>query len=112
MARGRPRKVGKKTISNSKGKRNGPGSVSDELRTKSVDEVLGIRPLDFSGSDEESIEGADELQQFAQENQRIASEIEADVAGLVSPILQMKDVKKIINGGMNAYQVEIWSLQG
>ena len=80
MPRGRPRKVGKICKSGSKRKKRGPDSPSDELRTKSVDEILGVEPIVFSESEEEMTEVATqnaEIEVFLQRSNEIQQSVKA-----------------------------------
>uniref|UniRef100_A0A803PTY7 Reverse transcriptase domain-containing protein n=1 Tax=Cannabis sativa TaxID=3483 RepID=A0A803PTY7_CANSA len=53
MAKTRSKHQGKSKNSSVKQKKKGPTSVSDVIRTKSMDVVLGINPLDLSDEDDE-----------------------------------------------------------
>lgn len=53
-ARGRPKKFGITVTEKSDGvKKRGPTSTSDAIKTKSMEGVLGVVPINFSGSKSE-----------------------------------------------------------
>uniref|UniRef100_A0A803QAN9 CCHC-type domain-containing protein n=1 Tax=Cannabis sativa TaxID=3483 RepID=A0A803QAN9_CANSA len=57
MAKTRSKTQGKAKISAKKVRKKGPDSVSDVIRTKSIDEIIGITPLELSEDEDDVITG-------------------------------------------------------
>ncbi|KAM6571878.1 hypothetical protein CsatA_015958 [Cannabis sativa] len=56
MAKTRSKMVGKSKISNRKPKKKGPNSSADVMKTKSMEEILGVEPVEFSDEEDDRTE--------------------------------------------------------
>ena len=92
MARRKTKNAGNSRGSGSKKKKKGPNSVSDEIRSKLMEEVLGIEPMILSDCDSNrSSDGA--IGYFVTASQRIEKRILKGETDFTIPILYVNSEK-------------------